>query len=90
MGQQVPVSVCYTYRDSGDLATRVDARGYTVTLSYDELHRLTLKDYSNDGGVTPDVTYDYYRSGNGAAPDIHARIDFRSYPGDSSLSLIAM
>src|SRR5262249_29829017 len=43
-----------------DLSTRTDARGYAVAYAYDGLHRITLKDYSGDANVTPDVTYEYY------------------------------
>ena len=54
------VSVCYTCKESGDLLTRTDARGFSVTYSYDGLHRVTFKDYSGDANVTPDVTYEYF------------------------------
>jgi len=59
----------YAYFDTGDLASRTDARGITTTYSYDELHRLLTKTYTGDGGVTPNVTYSYYKA-SAPAPNI--------------------
>ena len=56
-------TIGYTYTNSGDLATRTDARGFSTTYGYDGLHRVLTKSYSGDGGVTPNVTYAYYPSG---------------------------
>ncbi|MEO1083319.1 MAG: RHS repeat-associated core domain-containing protein, partial [Acidobacteriota bacterium] len=46
----------YTYTDSGQLATRTDARGITETRSYDVLDRVTSVDYPDD---SLDITYAY-------------------------------
>lgn len=52
--------VSYTYFDHGGLYTRTDARSVTTTHSYDGLHRLRTKSYT-DG--TPGVTNEYYLAG---------------------------
>ena len=57
--------VSYTYFDHGGLATRTDARSVITTHSYDGLHRLRTKSYT-DG--TPGVTNEYYLAGN--APQV--------------------
>jgi len=60
----------YSYSDSGDLLTRTDARGVLTTNTYDAMHRIRTKSYSNESGVTtPNVTYTYYDAGS-AAPNI--------------------
>ncbi|PYR81191.1 MAG: hypothetical protein DMG18_16740 [Acidobacteria bacterium] len=46
------------YQDSGDLETRTDARGISVTFSYDGLHRLRTKDHSTDARQHTDYEYD--------------------------------
>ncbi len=48
----------YTYQDSGGLETRTDARGISVTFSYDGLHRLRTKDHSTDASQHTDYEYD--------------------------------
>lgn len=52
----------YTYYDSGDLASRTDARSVSVSYTYDALRRTRVKNYSDS---TPDVTYSYYAYGAG-------------------------
>jgi RHS repeat-associated protein len=47
----------YTYYDSGDLRRRTDARGVWSESTYDGLHQVLTKNYS-DG--TPPVTYTYH------------------------------
>ena len=59
----------YSYFDSGDLASRTDARSVVASMTYDALHRVISKSYSGDGGVTPNVTYSYYGAGS-SAPNI--------------------
>jgi RHS repeat-associated protein len=59
----------YTYYDSGDLATRTDARGKVSTITYDALHRILTKSYS-DNPATPNATYSYYLVGTDSAPNI--------------------
>ena len=60
-------SITYTYYDSGDLATRKDARGVIANFTYDPLRRIRTKTYTNDPQLTPTVTYNYYTSG---APNV--------------------
>jgi YD repeat-containing protein len=48
--------VSYSYDLNSNLLTKTDARPVTTTYSYDELNRVTLKDYSD---TTPDVSYSY-------------------------------
>jgi len=58
----------YTYYDSGDLATKTDARGATSTITYDALRRIATKTYSD---ATPTVMYTYHMTSNGStAPNI--------------------
>jgi RHS repeat-associated protein len=57
----------YSYYDSGDLYTKEDARLITTTMTYDPLHRILTKSYS-DG--TPSATYAYYLSGSASSPNI--------------------
>jgi RHS repeat-associated protein len=49
-------TISYTYDADGNVLTKTDARGITTMLSYDQLHRVTQKSYS-DG--TPSVTFSY-------------------------------
>jgi RHS repeat-associated protein len=56
-------TIAYTYNDSGNLLTRTDARGIVASFSYDPLHRIQTKSYS-DG--TPTASYTYYLSGAGS------------------------
>jgi len=51
----------YTYDNDGNVLTKTDGRGVTITYSYDPLHRLTRKSFSDS---TPTVTYAY----DGTAP----------------------
>jgi RHS repeat-associated protein len=48
-------TITYEYDENGNLTEKKDAR-ITVLYSYDNLDRLTLRDYSDS---TPDVTYTY-------------------------------
>lgn len=54
-------SVGYTYDNNGNITSTMDARGVTITGTYDNINRLTLRDYSD---ATPDVTFTY--DGGGA------------------------
>ncbi len=49
-------SVSYSYDDNGNITTTTDARGVSVTGIYDDLNRLTSRDYSDS---TPDVAFTY-------------------------------
>jgi RHS repeat-associated protein len=57
-------TINYTYWDSGDLKRRTDARNIWSESSYDSLHRILTKTYS-DG--TPTATYEYWTT---TAPNI--------------------
>jgi RHS repeat-associated protein len=57
-------AISYLYYDSGDLQTKTDVRGVTTAMTYDALHRVATKTYS-DGA--PAVTYIYHSS---SAPNI--------------------
>jgi RHS repeat-associated protein len=57
-------TLTYSYSDSGDLISRIDARGVVTTNTYDAMHRVLTKSYSGDGGLTPNVTYSYYGTGS--------------------------
>ena len=48
----------YTYDDNGNLTAQNDAKNATITLTYDELNRLTAKTYPS-GSSTTDVTFAY-------------------------------
>jgi RHS repeat-associated protein len=59
-------TITYAYDQSGNLATKVDARNITTTLSYDPLNRILSKTYSSGGTVS--YAYDNAQSGcNGLA-----------------------
>lgn len=51
-------SLSYSYDANGNLLTKTDARGVSVTYNYDALNRNTTIDYS-DTEVNPDVTRGY-------------------------------
>jgi RHS repeat-associated protein len=57
----------YEYYDGGDLKKKTDERGKWVAMTYDPLHRIQGKSYS-DG--TPEVSYEYHLAGTSLAPDI--------------------
>jgi YD repeat-containing protein len=60
-------TISYSYYDSGDLHTKTDARQITTTMTYDPLHQILTKSYSDS---TPAVTYEYYLAGNAVSPNI--------------------
>ena len=47
------------YDANGNLSAKTDARGITVSYSYDTLNRLTKKQYSGEGGITPSSCFLY-------------------------------
>ncbi len=49
-------SVAYSYDNNGNVATTTDSRNITITGTYDNLNRLTLRDYSD---ATPDVSFTF-------------------------------
>ena len=49
-------SVRYQYDDNGNIISTTDARGVSITGTYDALNRLTYRDYSD---TTADVTFTY-------------------------------
>jgi len=50
-------TTAYAYDNDGNLITKTDARGITITHTYDKLHRLTGKTYSN-GDPAASFIYD--------------------------------
>ena len=54
----------FTYYDNGLVKRQTDARGKWSEATYDALHRITGRTYSDS---TPDVTYTYYPNGTGQA-----------------------
>ena len=78
----------YTYHDSGDLWTKTDARLVTSTLTYDALHRVITKSYSDS---TPAVTYEYHQLSNGSsAPNIGQLKSVSSSVGTTSYGYNAL
>jgi RHS repeat-associated protein len=57
----------YEYYDSGDLKKKTDARGKWVGMTYDPLHRILAKTFSD---TTPAVTYTYHLADSSGAPNI--------------------
>jgi RHS repeat-associated protein len=55
----------YSYDATGNIISRTDARGVTVTYAYDNLNRGTTVDYSDTTAVNPDVTRVYDSALNG-------------------------
>jgi RHS repeat-associated protein len=55
-------SAKFTYDDNGNNVSMTDARGITVSVVYDRLNRLILRDYSDS---TPDVSF--FHDGTGLA-----------------------
>ena len=51
----------YTYDANGNLKTQTDAKGQTITFYYDQLNRITKKDYP--AGTDVIYTYDVYDDG---------------------------
>jgi len=49
----------YTYENNGLLKTQTDARGITVTMTYDTLGRIKDKTYSGGSSAAPAVSYTY-------------------------------
>lgn len=61
-------AVTYTYDNDGNVATKTDARGITITNSYDALNRVSGVTYSNGD---PSVTYSYDGSNCLSQPSCH-------------------
>jgi RHS repeat-associated protein len=59
-------SVKYQYDDNGNIVSTTDARGVSVTATYDNFNRLKLRDYSD---ATPDVNFYYDGKGLGTVPN---------------------
>ena len=58
-------SVKYQYDDNGNITQTIDARGVSVTGTYDKFNRLIFRDYSD---ATPDVSFFYDGTGLGSIP----------------------
>lgn len=55
----------FLYDDSGNITSTTNARGVTVTATYDKFNRIILRDYSD---ATPDVGFYYDGTGLGSTP----------------------
>jgi RHS repeat-associated protein len=75
-------TVSYTYTGSGQLATRIWARGASTAYTYDSLGQMTLVDYSD---ATPDVGYTYDRLGRQAT--VTDAVGTRTFSYDNHLQL---
>ncbi len=56
----------FTYDDIGNLVSTTDARGTSLSGTYDRLHRLIYRNYSD---ATPDVSFYYDGAGLGQVPN---------------------
>jgi RHS repeat-associated protein len=63
-------SVKYQYDDNGNIVSTTDARGVSVSATYDNFNRLKLRDYSD---ATPDVSFYYDGKGLGATVPNYAK-----------------
>jgi RHS repeat-associated protein len=63
-------SVKYQYDDNGNIVSTTDARGVSVSATYDNFNRLKLRDYS---AATPDVNSYYDGKGLGATVPNYAK-----------------
>ncbi len=59
-------SAAYSYDDNGNIITTTDARGVSVTGTYDNFNRIISRDYSDS---TPDVSFFYDGKGLDATPN---------------------
>jgi RHS repeat-associated protein len=76
-GTSNPWSICYTYNNDGILTSKTDARGVTISYSYDALNRVRGKTYS-DG--EPSVAY-FYDGGAAANNGILHRTEMTDASG---------
>lgn len=53
------------YDANGNLGVKTDARGVSVSMTYDALNRLVAKNYSNDATGTPSMCFQYDTASNG-------------------------
>jgi YD repeat-containing protein len=58
-------TVGYAYDENGNVTTRTDARGVTMTYVYDALNRNTTTDYSDTSTINPDIKRFYDGAVNG-------------------------
>lgn len=59
MGGFAGLSWRYTYDENGNLRTQIDPKGQVITLAYDALDRIVLRDLPPAGPGVEDVTYHY-------------------------------
>jgi RHS repeat-associated protein len=59
-------TVKYEYDDNANITSMTDAKGVSTTATYDQLDRLTFRDYSDS---TPDVDFYYDGKGLAAVPE---------------------
>ncbi|HEX7314470.1 MAG TPA: hypothetical protein VF297_11130, partial [Pyrinomonadaceae bacterium] len=82
-------TVAYEYDAAGNLKQRTDARGLITIYTYDGLHRVTLRDYSDQ---TPDVTSTYEAAGvvnsKGRLTQVSSSVSAYHYTGYDALGRI--
>lgn len=73
-------SLKYEYDEGGNLKKRTDARGFLTEYTYDDLNRLTFRNYSDS---TPDVTYTYDTlvNGKGRFSSVGSSVSTTTYGG---------
>jgi RHS repeat-associated protein len=64
----------YQYNNDGNMISKVDGRGIGVTFGYEQLHRLTIKQYS-DGSAPREFSYDALNHGDSIGRLTHASND---------------
>jgi YD repeat-containing protein len=55
----------FTYQPNGEVRTRTDQQGQTITFWYDDRNRVTSKVYANESPAEADVSYTYDSATNG-------------------------
>ncbi|HEX7314489.1 MAG TPA: RHS repeat-associated core domain-containing protein [Pyrinomonadaceae bacterium] len=82
-------TVAYEYDAAGNLKQRTDARGLITIYTYDGLHRVTLRDYSDQ---TPDVTSTYEAAGvtnsKGRLTQVSSSVSAYHYTGYDALGRV--
>lgn len=77
-------TTCYVYDPNGNVTTKTDNRGISITYNYDDLNRLLSKTYTDS---TPSVTFQYDASSHaGASNDIGQLTSATITAGSSTLA----
>ena len=84
-------SVGYTYDNNGNITSTMDARGVVIAGTYDNLNRLTVRDYSD---ATPDVYFTYDGAGTsipyskGKTTEISSSVSVTKYTSFDNLGRV--